>query len=55
MRVAGGDDVQSLSCALPFEATWTVACQATLSFTTSQSLLKFMSIKLVMKSNQLIF
>ena len=33
---------------------WTVACQASLSFTISQSLLKFMSIELVMPSNHLI-
>ena len=33
----------------------TAACQASLSFTISQSLLKFMSIELVMPSNHLIF
>ena len=33
---------------------WTVACQASLSITYSQSLLKFMSIKLVMPFNHLI-
>ena len=33
---------------------WTVACQASLSFTTSQSLFKFMSIELVMLSNHFI-
>jgi len=33
---------------------WTVACQASLSITNSQSLLKLMSIELVMSSNQLI-
>ena len=32
---------------------WTVACQASLSFTISQSLLKFMSIASVMPSNHL--
>ena len=46
--------VQSLShvklCATP----WTAARQAPLSFTISQSLLKFMSIELVMLSNHLI-
>ena len=31
---------------------WTAACQASLSITNSQSLLKFMSIELVMPSNQ---
>ena len=34
---------------------WTAACKACLSFTTSRSLLKLMSIELVMPSNQLIF
>ena len=33
---------------------WTVACQASLSFTVSQSLLKLMSIESVMSSNHLI-
>ena len=33
---------------------WTAACQASLSFTISQSLLKLMSIKSVMPSNHLI-
>ncbi|CAI9175303.1 unnamed protein product [Rangifer tarandus platyrhynchus] len=33
---------------------WTAACQASLSITISQSLLKFMSIELVMPSNRLI-
>ena len=34
---------------------WTTACQASLSITNSWSLLKLMSIKLVMPSNHLIF
>ena len=34
---------------------WTTACQALLSITNSQSLLKLMSIELVMPSNHLIF
>ena len=34
---------------------WTAACQASLSITNSQSLLKFMSIKSVMPSKHLIF
>ena len=34
---------------------WTAACQASLSFTISQSLLKLMSTELVMPSNYLIF
>ena len=33
---------------------WTVACQASLSFTMSQSLFKLMSIELIMPSNYLI-
>ena len=33
---------------------WTAACQASLSYTISQSLLKLMSIELVMPSNHLI-
>ena len=35
-------------------APWTAACQSSLSITNSQSLLKLMSIELVMPSNQLI-
>jgi len=37
-----------------FAAPWTVACQASLSITNSQSLLKLMSIESVMSSNHLI-
>ena len=37
-----------------FAAPWTAACQASLSITNSQSLLKLMSIELVMPSNHLI-
>ena len=37
-----------------FATPWTTACQASLSITNSQSLLKFMSIKSVMPSNHLI-
>ena len=36
-----------------FVTLWTAACQASLSFTISQSLLKFVSIELVMLSNHL--
>ena len=43
--------VQSLSHVQLFVTPWTVACQASLSITNSQSLLKLMSIKLVMPSN----
>ena len=44
-----------LLCPVQLLATpWTVACQASLSITNSQSLLKLMSIKSVMPSNHLI-
>ena len=46
--------VQSLSHVWLFVTPWTAACQASLSITNSQSLLKFMSIELVMLSNHLI-
>ena len=46
--------VQSLSHVRLFATPWTAACQASLSFTNSQSLLKLMSIALVMPSNHLI-
>ena len=46
--------VQLLSRVQLFAAPWTAACQASLSITNSQSLLKLMSIKLVMPSNHLI-
>ena len=45
--------VQSLSHALLFVTPWTAACQASLSFTIPRSLLKFISIELVMLSNHL--
>ena len=38
-----------------FATPWTAVCQASLSITNSQSLLKLMSIKSVMPSNHLIF
>ena len=43
--------VQSLSRVRLFATPWTAACQASLSFTISQSLLKLMSIESVMPSN----
>ena len=43
-----------LSCVGLFVTPRTAACQASLSFTLSQSLLKLMSIELVMPSNHLI-
>ena len=46
--------VQLLSCVQLFATLWTAACQASLSFTSSWSLLKLMSIELVMPSNHLI-
>ena len=46
--------VQSLSHVQLFATPWTAACQASLSITTSQSLLKLMFIKSVMPSNHLI-
>ena len=46
--------VQSLSHVRLFETPWTAACQASPSITNSQSLLKLMSIELVMASNYLI-
>ena len=42
---------QSLSHVLLFATPWTAACQAPLSITNSRSLLKRMSIELVMSSN----
>ena len=45
--------VQSLSCVYFFATPWTEACQPHLSSTISWSLLKFMSIELVMLSNHL--
>ena len=45
--------VQSLSCVQLFETSWSVAHQASLSFTISQSSLKLMSTESVMLSNQL--
>ena len=46
--------VQSLSRVQLFATPWTAACQASLSFTISWSLLKFMSIESVMLFNHLI-
>ena len=45
---------QSLSCVRLFVTPWTAALQTFLSFTISQSLLKFMPIESVMLSNYLI-
>ena len=46
--------VQSLSHVQLFETPWTAACQASLSFAISQSLLKLMSIESLMPSNHFI-
>jgi len=46
--------VQSLSCVRLFVTPRTAACQASLSFTISRSLLKFLSVESVMPSNHLI-
>ena len=46
--------VQSLSLDRLFVTPWTAACQASLSFTISQSLFKLMSMELVMPSNHLV-
>ena len=46
--------IQSLSCVSLFVTPWSVACQPSLSIINAQSLLKFMSMELVMPSNHLI-
>ena len=46
--------VQSLSCVRLFVTSWITACQAPLSITSSQSLLKLMSVESVMPSIHLI-
>jgi len=53
-RQWGGQSVQLLSSVWLFATPWTAACQASLSITNSQSLLKLMSIESVMPSNHLI-
>ena len=47
--------VQLFSHVQLFATPWTAACQASLSITNSQSLLKLMSIESVMPSNHIIF
>ena len=51
--VQSDSSVQLLSRVLLFATPWTTACQASLSITNYQSLLKLMSIELVMPSNHL--
>ena len=46
--------VHSLCCVWLFATPWTVACQASLSITNSQSLLKLISIESMMPSNHFI-
>ena len=46
--------VQLFSCVRLFVTPWTAACQASLSIASSQTLLRLMSIELVMPSNHLI-
>ena len=46
--------VQSLNCVQIFATPWTAACQASLSITNFQRLLKLMSIESVIPSNHLI-
>ena len=53
-RPSGFSSVPSLNCVQLFVTPWTAACQASLSITKFQSLLKFMSFKLVLPSNHLI-
>ena len=53
-RRVKAQSVQSLSPVRLFATPWTAACQASLSITNSWSLLKLMSIELVMPSNHLI-
>ena len=53
-KITKHGSVQSLSHVRLFATPWTAACQASLSITNSQSLLKLISIKLLMPSNHLI-
>ena len=59
VRMAGDTFVihllSCLSCVRLFATPWTAACQPSLSFTISRSLLKFMCIELMMPSSHLIF
>ena len=54
VSIWSSQSVYSLSHVQLFAAPWTAALQASLSITNSQSVLKLMSIKWVMPSNQLI-
>ena len=54
-RMPSISSVQSLRCVWLFATPWTAARQASLSITISWSLVRLMSIELVMPSNHLIF
>ena len=54
IALGGFSSIQLLSCVQLFAIPWIAACQALLFITNSRSLLKLMSIKSVMPSNQLI-
>ena len=54
MKENAFSSVQLLSHVQLFATPWTAACQASLSITNSWSLLKLMSLKLVMPPNHLI-
>ena len=54
MSLPSFSSVQSLNCLWLLETSWTRACQASLSITNSQSLLKLMSTESVIPSNHLI-
>ena len=51
---SGITSIQSLSCVQLFATPWNAAHEASLSITNSRSLLKLMSIELVMPSKRLI-
>ena len=53
MQTEGFSSVQLLNRVQLFATPWTAACQASLSITTSRSLLKLTSIELVMPSSHL--
>ena len=56
LKLDFGDDavVQSISTVQLFATPWTAPCRASLSFTLSWSLFRFMSIELMMLSNHFI-
>ena len=54
-QFSSASSFQSLSHVQLFAIPWTAACQDSLSITNSRSLLKIMSIELVMPSNHFIF